>query len=40
LLFKKNFDFRAWLRAVNKPQPVEVAQEPQHEQPRIEISLG
>jgi hypothetical protein len=41
LLFRKNFDFRAWLRAVNKPPPVEVAREPQrHEQPRIEISFG
>ena len=43
LLFKKNFDLRAWVRRVNKPPPlpVEVAQEPQqNEQPRIEISFG
>jgi len=41
LLFKKNFDFRAWLRRVNKPAPVEVAQEPQNNEcNRIEISFG
>jgi len=40
LLFKKNFDFRAWLRRVNMSVPVEVTQEPQYEQPRIKISFG
>jgi hypothetical protein len=41
LLFKKNFDFRGWLRSVNKPQPpVEVVQEPHEQPPRIEILFG
>lgn len=41
LLFRKNFDFRAWVRRVNEPQPlVQVAQEPQkHEQARAKISV-
>jgi hypothetical protein len=40
LLFKKGFDFRAWLSSVNKP-PVEVSMEPtKNEQPRIKISFG
>jgi hypothetical protein len=43
LLFKENFDFRAWVRRVNMTQsaPVEVVEEPQHHEcNRIEISFA